>query len=280
MTKFFLTLFLSSFLSADIIGGIAVTVDGEPITLYEIKQERSVSQQSVKTTLDMLIRTKLEQTEAKNRGISVSKQEILDDLKKMAEQNNMTLPQLYEAMGSVRHLSESQTKAKTKEKILKQKLFDAIAISKMDEPTEEELLEYYELHLADYQVPKTIDAILYKSSDQNTLKQKISNPMMSIPSVTTEKISLETAKINPRLAELLIKTETGSFTPVLPQMGASGHMSFYVMQKNDISTPSLEHIRRQVENSLMEEKREQILNEHFQRMREKADVKVLRLPEE
>ena len=57
-------------------------------------------------------------------------------------------------------------------------------------------------------------------------------------------------------------------------------MSFYVMQKNDINTPPLELIRTQVENSLMEEKREQILNEHFQRMRVKADIKVLRLPEE
>jgi hypothetical protein len=121
---------------------------------------------------------------------------------------------------------------------------------------------------------------LYKSADQNALQQKLSSPMMSIPSVETENVTLEVAKINPRLAELLIKTENGHFTPILPQMGGSGHMSFYVMQKNDINTPPLELIRAQVENKLMEEKREQILNEHFQRMRVKADIKVLRLPKE
>jgi peptidyl-prolyl cis-trans isomerase SurA len=231
MKTLFLSLFLGSALFAEIISGIALTIDDEPITLYEIKQEQALTQQSVKITVDALIRTKLEQIEAKKRGIKVSKREVLDDLKKMAEQNNMTLTQLYEAMSSVRHLSESQTKAKTKEKLLKQKLFNAVAISKMEEPTEDELLEYYELHLSEYQAPKTIDTILYKSADQNALQQKISNPMMSIPSVTTENVSLEIAKINPRLAELLIKTENGHFTPVLPQMGGSGHMSFYVIKK-------------------------------------------------
>ncbi len=280
MKTLFLSLFIGSTLFAEIISGIAVTIDDEPITLYEIKQEQELTQQSVKVTVDTLIRTKLEQIEAKKRGIKVSKQEVLDDLKKMAEQNNMTLTQLYEAMSSVRHLSESQTKAKTKEKLLKQKLFNAVAISKMEEPTEDEVLEYYELHLSEYQAPKTIDTILYKSADQNALQQKLSSPMMSIPSVTTENITLEVAQINPRLAELLIKTENGNFTPILPQMGGSGHMSFYVMQKNEINTPPLELIRTQVENKLMEDKREQILNEHFQRMRVKADIKVLRLPKE
>lgn len=280
MKTLFLSLFIVSALFAEIINGIAVTIDDEPITLYEIKQEQEITQQSVKVTVDALIRSKLEQIEAKKRGINVSKREVLDDLKKMAEQNNMTLAQLYEAMNSVRHLSESQTKTKTKEKILKQKLFNAITMSKMEEPTEDEVLEYYELHLSEYQAPKTIDTILYKSADQNALQQKLSSPMMSIPSVTTENVTLEVAKINPRLAEMLIKTENGHFTPVLPQMGGSGHMSFYVIQKNEINTPPLELIRAQVENKIMEDKREQILNEHFQRMRVKADIKVLRLPEE
>ena len=34
------------------------------------------------------------------------------------------------------------------------------------------------------------------------------------------------------------------------------------------------------ENKIMEDKREHILNEHFQRMRVNADIKVLRLPKE
>lgn len=281
MKNFFLTLLFSPLLFSDIVGGIALTVNNEPITLYEIKQEQAISQQNVKKTVDILIRTKLEKIEAKNKNVSVTNTEVLEDLKKMAEQNNMTLSQLYEAMSSTRHLSESQTKAKTKEKLLKQKLFDAIAMSQMEEPTQEELQEYYKLHLDEYQMPKSINTILYTSSDKNALEKKVSNPMMNQPNVQTQNQTIETAKINPRLAQLLIKTENGHFTPVLPPMGENqGYMAFYIMSKNEINTPALSLIQDQIQASIMNKKRDQVLSEHFQRMRINADIKVLRLPEE
>ena len=280
MKKLILSLLFSPILFADIIGGIAVTINDETITLHEIKEEQEITQLNVKQTVDLLIRAKLERIEAKSRNISVSNQEVLDDLKKMAEQNNMTLSQLYEAMNSVRHLSESQTKTKTKEKLLKQKLFDAIAMSQMEEPTDEEIEEYYNLHLDEYKTPKTIDTMLYSSANKDTLQQKISNPMMNLPSVQTQSQMVEVAKINPRLAQLLIKTKDGHFTPVLPQMGGTGHMAFYVIKKHDINTPPLELVRNQLQENIMNKKREQVLSEHFQRMRVNADIKVLRLPEE
>ncbi len=280
MNKIFLLLSLTPLLFADIIGGIAVTIDDETISLYEIKQEQEISKQSIKKTVDQLIRTKLEQIEAKKRNISISNQEVLDDLKKMAGQNNMTLTQFYEAMSSARHLSESQTKSKTREKLLKQKLFNAVAMSQMQEPTDEEVQEYYKLHLKEYQLPNSIDTVVYSSQNQDALKQKISNPMMNIPEVQTQNTSIETARVNPTLSQVLVNTEDGQFTPVLPQGGSNGYISFYILKKNDITTPELEVIRTQVEDKLMQDNRDHILNEHFQRMRVNADIKVLRLPEE
>jgi FKBP-type peptidyl-prolyl cis-trans isomerase (trigger factor) len=281
MRKFFLTLLLTSFLfSAEtVIDGIAITIDGEVITLYEIKQEQALSNLSVRQTVDQLIRLKLEHLEAKERHIKVTNQEVIDDLKDMAKKNNLSLSQLYDAMNSSKHLTEFQVKEKTKERLLKDKIFNAIAMSEMEEPSDDEVEEYYELHLDDYTAPKSIDAILYSSSSKQDLQKKVSNPMMHIPSVKTEKIELETAKINPRLAEILIKTKDNHFSPILPQ-GKDAHMSFYVVEKIGMNTPPLALIRTQVENTIMEHKREQILSEHFQRMRVNANIKVLRLPKE
>lgn len=283
MKKIFFSFFLFPLLllaqDSNIISGIAITIDEEVITLYEIKQERALSHRSVKQTVDQLIRLKLEHLEAKKRNISVSNQEVLDDLKQMAGKNNLTLSQLYEAMNSANNLTESQVKKKTKEKLLKDKLFNAIAMSEMEEPTEEEAEEYYELHLDDYTAPRSIDATMYSSKSKQDLQQKIANPMLYLPSVTTENIELETAKINPHLADILIKTEDKHFTPILPQ-GEKGHMAFYVVKKNDMNTPPLSLIQTQVENKIMEAKREQILGEHFQRMRVNANIRVLRLPKE
>lgn len=280
MKKLLLFLTFTTLSMAEIIGGIAISVDDEPITLYEVKQEQRLSKSSVKQTVDNLIRLKLEQIEAKKRNIIVTNEEVIEDLKNMAKQNNLTLPQLYEAMQSVRQLTESQTKAKTKEKLLKQKLFNAIALSQMDEPTDEEVEEYYNLHIDEYRAPRSIDVVIYSSANQASLQQKISNPMIFLPEVQTENTQIDMAKINPRLAQILSNTKESQFTPILPQMGGNGHMSFYIQKKNDLNTPPLELVRDHVENKIMENKREHILNEHFQRARLNAQIKVLRLPEE
>jgi len=283
MKKLLLTLIFVPFLllaqNSNVISGIAITIDEEVITLYEIKQEQAITHRSIKQTVDQLIRLKLERLEAKKRHIKVTNQEVLDDLKQTAEKNNMTLSQLYEAMRSSKDLSESQVKKKTKERLLKDKLFNAIAMSEMEEPTDEESKEYYELHLDEYTAPKSIDATLYTSNSKKDLQQKTKNPMLYLPSVKTENIELITAKINPRLAEMLIKTKENHFTPVLPQ-DKTTYMTFYVVKKKEMNTPPLNLIRTQIENKIMEAKREQILGEHFQRMRVNANIKVLRLPQE
>lgn len=280
MKKLLLTLLFAPLLFAEPISGIAITMDDELITLYEIEKEMEISQTSLKQSVDALIRLKLEHIEAQQRNISVTNSEVLDELKKMAANNNITLPQLYEAMQSTKHLSESETKEKIKEKLLKDKLYNAIAMSQMQEPTDEEIKEYYNLHLDEYAIAKSVDAVLYTSLSKESLETKIANPMMNIPSVNKENIVVELANINQRVASIISKTKNNNFTPILPKIGGQGHMSFYILKQNDITTPTLESIRPQVENKIMEDKREQVLSEHFQRMRVNADIKVLRLPKE
>lgn len=280
MTKLLLPFLFTSLLFAGTISGIAVTIDDEPITLYEFKQEQDISKKSIKETLDSLIRLKLEELEAKKRHISVSNEEVLDELKKMAQKNNLTLTQLYEAMGSARNLTESQIKQKTKERLLKSKLFNAIAMSQIQEPTDEEVNEYYKLHIDKYKTAKKIDTIVYSSSSKQALLEKMSNPMMNIPSVNTQNITIDPSKIDQRVASIILQTKSNQFTPVLPNAGENGYITFYVLKKKDITTQPLESVRPQVENKIIEEKREQVLSEHFQRMRTNADIKILRLPKE
>ncbi len=280
MNKILLTFLLAPFLFAKIISGVAVTVDDEIITLYEIQKEQSLSKQDVSKTVDTLIRMKLEQAEAKKRDIVISNTEVLEDLKNIAQQNNMNLSQLYEAINSSRGLTESQIKDKTRERLLKKKLFNAIAMSQMDEPTDEEIQEYYNLHQNEYTTPKYINTLVYSSNDKQALSQKMSNPMMHLPQVISQETKFELAKINPRLAELLIKTKDYTFSPILPQGENAGYMAIYVQEKLDISTPSLDLIRPQVQKKIMEINREHILNDHFQRIRIKANIKIIRLPQE
>ncbi len=275
--KYLLLLLFFITLHAETVNGIAIMVKDQPITLYDISEAMEEHNIPQEQAVELLERKKLEEIEIKERHITASKQEVFDDIQRMAEQNRMSVIELYSAIQSSQGLSEAKLKEKIEEKILNQKLYSAIAFSLLEQPNDDEIDEYYRLHQEEFQKPDSFDVLLYLCPDKNRLQEKIDNPMFYSPDVTSEAHTFKTAEMNPRLAELLSRTPLNSFTPVLPSP-EGGFMSFYLKEKGASSTPDLEAIRPQISNAIMAQKRETILKDYFDRQRLNADIKVIRLP--
>jgi hypothetical protein len=109
------------------------------------------------------------------------------------------------------------------------------------------------------------------------LAAKIADPMRHIEAIESKDETIPFAKINPQLAQLLNKIPNGSFGPILPN-GKNGFMSFYMRDKINVVTENVDTVRPQIDNMIMGEKRNQVLNDYFTRLRLSADIKVLRLP--
>ncbi len=277
MRSFTLSTILATFLWSAPIGGVAVLVKNTPITLFEVQQEMKQSGTNATQSADTLIRKKLEQLEASEKKITVSSAEINEELERMAAQNKLSVEQLINAMQTVRGLSEKDLKAKVEESIKGQKLYSSIAFSKMGQPTAEEENEYYQLHLDDFSRPESFEVTTYVSPSQEALAAKIADPMRHIESIDSKDETIPYAKISPQLAQLLNKTQNGNFTPILPN-GKNGFMSFYMRDKQNVVTENIEAVRPQISTMILEEKRNQVLNDYFTRLRLSADIKVLRLP--
>ena len=277
MLKSIFFILISLTLYAETINGVAILVKEEPITLYDIRTEMRKSGASQAETVDMLIRKKLESIEIEERGISVSDPEVHDDMEKMAEQNNMSVMQFFDAMQSTRGVSSTELKEKIKEKLLNQKLYNAIAFSHMEQPTPDEEAEYYQLHKAEFSHPESFDVIVYRSASREKLQEKVDNPMFYSPEVTSDTVTLEYSAIDPRLADLLNTTKVNSFTRVLPE--GESFIGFFVREKKNIITQPLDSVRVIVANAIMGEKRKQVLNDYFARLMLNADIKTIRLPE-
>lgn len=272
-----LSTLLASFLWSAPIGGISVLVKNTPITLYEVQQEMKLSGMDATRSADTLIRKKLEQLEASEKKITVTSAEVQEELEKMAAQNNLTMEQFLNAMQTVRGVSQSDLKAKVEENIRGQKLYGAIAFSKIVQPTPEEEAEYYHLHLDDFSKPESFDVTIYSASTQDALQAKITDPMHNIEGVVSKEETISYASINPQFAQMLNKIPQGNFSPILPN-GQNGFMSFYLRNKNNVVTENLDSIRPAIANAIMGEKRNQVLNDYFTRLRLSADIKILRLP--
>lgn len=277
MRSLTLSVVLTTFLWGAPIGGVAVLVKNTPITLLEIQQEMKQSGLNGPQSADTLIRKKLEQLEASEKKITVTSAEINEELARMAAQNNLSMDQFLNAIQTVRGLSEKDLKAKIEESIKGQKLYSAIAFSKMGQPTAEEEAEYYQLHLDEFSRPESFEVTVYVSASQEALSAKIADPMRHIEAIQTKDESIPFGKINPQLAQILNKTPNGSFSPIIPN-GQNGFMSFYMRDKLNVITENLESVRPQISNAIVGEKRNQVLNDYFTRLRLSADIKVLRLP--
>ncbi len=276
--KSLLLILLSFTVYAKMIDGVAILVKDEPITLSDVRNSLDEHANNMNKTIDTLIRKKLEAQEAKERDITVSGQEVYNDIEKLAEQNGITVRELYDNVYSVRKITQSQFKSQTREKLLNQKLYSAIAFSHMEEPSEAEIEEYYQVHKSDFTHAQRYDAIVYTSVSKERLNEKVNNPMFYSPEVSSENQTLEYSALNPKLAKLLEKTPLNSFTPVVSMQ--NGHYSFYIQEKHDVVSQSIDAVRDQIKNAIMGDKRRQVLNDYFARLRLNADIQIIRLPEQ
>ncbi|QOP44528.1 peptidyl-prolyl cis-trans isomerase [Sulfurimonas sediminis] len=277
MFKLLVLLMLSSLVNAEVYDGVAIVVEDKAITLLDIEKEMQQAHIDAKKASDILIRKKLEALEIAKRDISVSSTEVYDDIKKMAEANGLTISQLYDAVREQSGLSSTEFKEKIKQKILSQKLYAAIAMSSLSEPTDEELKEYYELHKKEFNHPESFSVIINESKDKSRLQEKIDNPMFYSPDVKTQEQVLPYNKISPQLAAILEKTPPDHFTPVLPD-GRGGFMCCYVKSTTKPTKVDFEKLKPQIVNAIMAEKREAVLSDYFARLRDNADINIIRLP--
>ena len=277
MSKIFLFLVLVIGLYAKVVSGVAVVVKDQAITMYDIQQEMQRIQVDEKKALNLLIRKKLEDMEIKKRGITVTQEEVYEEIKKTASKNNLTLSQFYNALRDSRGISSSELKKTIKRRLLSQKLYTAIAYSHISQPTEDEMKEYFQLHKSEFKHPTSFDVIIYHSNNRVRLEQKVLNPMLYAPDIQTNEQILPYDKINPALAKLLQNTKVNTFTPVAPS-SKSEFVSFYLKSVQNDENISFESVKNQIANAIMDAKREQTLSDYFARLQQSADITVLRMP--
>jgi hypothetical protein len=187
----------------------------------------------------------------------------------------MSVSEFYEAVLNSNGLSSSELKEKIKEKLLSQKLYMSIAYSKLSQPTENELKEYYELNKKRLSHPSGFIVDVYQSGSKNALVEKIQNPMSMASNVRIAEQELPYEKISPELAEILNNTDVSTFSQIISD-GKGGYISFYLKGLKGAKNLSFEQLKIEIENEIAAKQREQVLGDYFARLRENADIKVLR----
>ncbi len=275
MKKLLALLACSIYISASMVDAVAIIVNNEPITLLDIvKTSKALGVDKQKAT-ELLIERKLEEAEIKRLGIDVDEYDLNKEIENFAKSKGMSLEELKKAVESS-GLTWQEYKDSFKKRVLKKRLYQQIAASKMQRPDEASIKEYYEKNLEAFSVPSEVEIIKYLSTNRKSLEELKKNPMAHLPDITSGEERVDLNAINPQLALLIQETKEGEFTPIIPMQ--KGFLLIFVKKKIGKKALPYEEIKNAVAAKMAEEQRKSIIKDYLAKLKVNAKIKVLRLP--
>ncbi len=144
---------------AEVVDKILATVDGEPITLYQLKKfaDRNIRGRQLNTSmdqgqlLDALITDTIVEKEVSEKGIVVRDEDIDRYIEGIKEHNKIDDAQLKQAL-QAQGLTLEAYRAQIRQDIQRQQLISREIRGKVS-VTPEEVQRYYEAHLSEYSTP-------------------------------------------------------------------------------------------------------------------------------
>jgi len=269
MKKFIFILFICLSLNAKIVDKVIASVNGKPITSYEVEMTSKRMHIDENRALNYLIDQKLINSEIKKRGISVDDFEINQAMANIAKRNNLSLFEFKNILAQRGELEKF--KKQLKENLLKQKLFAQIVNAKL-QITPDELKNYYNSHKNDFAIFKTIQVTKYTSNNPQILKKLFTNPFYTDPDIKTKTEIFESNKLPLNLIFLFKNTKVGQFTPIINE--GLDYSTYYISNKAGKVYLPFKKVQNIIYQKIINQKRNLILKEYFDKIKNRADIKI------
>ncbi len=260
-------------LKEGIIGGIAITVNNDPITIYQIETQEKEHHVSRQQAVNALILQRIQAQEIKRLKIDIEDDKIDAEIENIARHNGMDMQDFLRTLAS-EGINPTTYKAQLKKQLETRELLRNILLFNTNTNSETKMREYYNAHKSEFSVPSEIITIRYTAQDTQALTKALENRNLDIPGVTKgeEKINIKT--LNPQIAQMFLSTQEHTFTPIL-NAGGGNFVSFYIKEKIGKENVSFSQAKHFIANKLIEEQQDKILAEYYEKLRVKAKIKFL-----
>lgn len=256
-----------------VVGGISLLVNGSPITLYQIQEEQEKSKVSKAQARDRLIAERIKNQEIERLKIHVDDDKLDQEMAMMAQQQGMDLDRFKQMLMAEGHYKLYRDQLK--EHLEMQELLRNILLTNVDTSSETKMREYYNKHKEQFSIPTEIETVRYTSTNQEDLERAMSNPNLEVPGVSKANEKIEMKTLNPQIAQVFISHEEGSFTPIM-NGGGGQFITFYIKEKKGKNEVSFSQAKQFIAQKLVEESKDKILEEHFEKLRVKSRIVMIR----
>ena len=267
-----LLLFLSV-LNAGLVDAIAIIVNNEPITLYDIDEKMVDLNIKKEQAVGILIEEKLYNQEVKKYNIAADIFDVNNYLEKVAASNGMDLL-TFKSILKQQYKDYDKFVDETKKRIIHEKLIRKIVRGNLKFAKEEDLKIYYDNNFDKFNIASKVDVTQYSSKSKKELLSIKSNPLLMLPGVKQQNLTLERKNLNSQIRFVLNDTKEGSFTPIFT--ANKEFVMFYIIKKKEITTLKYEDVKDKILNVVMKEREAKYLKEYFEKLKITADIKILR----
>ncbi len=274
MKKLLFFMLLPLVIYAKPVDALAVIVNDEPITVYEIHKAQTRFKVNKDEAVNILIKVKLEDFEIKNRKINTSNYKIEERFKKIAAGNNMSSSNFENALRAKR-VNVIKFKDEIKGQLDREMLYEQIVRSEIKKPTDEELKSYYDRNSHLFNIPKEVGITKYTSFSAKALNALQQNPLMQNPDIKSEDAKIETKRVPRQLLEVLLKTKEGNFTPILP-VAKGVFITIFIKKKLGMMNFDFESNKNKIVTVMYKNREQDILKGYFNKVRTDSIIKVLR----
>ncbi|WP_228254316.1 peptidylprolyl isomerase [Halarcobacter bivalviorum] len=274
MTKLllvFLTLTTMSF--AQLVDAIALTVNDQPITLYDIEKRKVEANLPRDKAVAQLIDEVLFEQLVEEHNITADIFDVNNYLEKIAASNGMDL-YTFKSIVKQKYQDYSAYEEQTRQMIIRQKLTDKLVRGNIKIATEDDLKIYYENNKNLFSTASTVRAVQYSSPSNEALQKAIRNPMENVKDVKKANIELNQANLNPQLRYILNETKVNQFTPVFTSN--KQYVSLLISEKGNSQTLAFEDVKDRIFNMIMQDREKKYLKDYFEKLKLSADIKIVR----
>ncbi len=270
---FLLFTFFTTYLQAGLIDAIAIKVNNQGITLYDIDVMMQKQHSTKKQAINTLIDKRLYEEELKKYNIHTGDFEINNYLSALAKRNGVDLA-TFKSIVRQRYKSLSLFKAKLKLEINKKALMSKIIKGNISPASTADMKIYYQNNLNQFRLASKYKVIQYFSRSKADLEALRKNPLLQYKSVTAKPISLIRKNLNSQIKYILANTKVDNFTNIFP--ANKQFLMLFMKSKTGLKKISFKEAKPKIFTILMKQREQKFLRDYSQKLRLKADIEYIR----
>ena len=274
MYKLFLALLVSSGISfAGIVNGVALTVNDQPITIYDIDKTVSINKISKNEAVGLLIDKALYEQAVSQNNITADVFDVNEYIERLAKANGMDLYS-FKAIVKQKYANYADFEEEAKDAVIRQKLIQKIVKGQLAVATQEDMELYYEKNKGQFSTSKAYEVIQYTSKNKASLANAINNPMVIAADVEKTPLKLGVQSLQPQMQFLLNDTKLNTFTPIFT--ANKQFVSLFVIKKEGTTSLDFETVKAKIFNDMMSLREKKYLKDYFEKQKLTADIKIVR----